>query len=135
MSHVVLLGDAILDNGVHVAPDPDVIRPLRSELPTGWSATLLGLDGHVAADMLHRQLPRLPSRAAFARGFDLIDLRHICDWPKDYADPIEPSARGGAKVASAIAACCSHTAEPASCVWLGRGGLLASGKQARTVLV
>jgi hypothetical protein len=44
------------------------------------------------------------SRAAFAAGASLIDLRLICDADEDYANPIEPSARGGAKIASAIAA-------------------------------
>lgn len=42
------------------------------------------------------------TRAAFARGLPLIDLRLICDKPGDYANPIEPSVQGGAKIASAI---------------------------------
>jgi hypothetical protein len=42
------------------------------------------------------------TRAAFARGLPLIDLRLICDDDRDYANPIEPSARGGAKIAAAI---------------------------------
>jgi len=42
-------------------------------------------------------------RAAFAHGLPLIDLRLVCDEAADYANPIEPSARGGAKIASAIA--------------------------------
>ena len=41
-------------------------------------------------------------RAAFARGLPLIDLRLICTDDGDYANPIEPSARGGAKIAAAI---------------------------------
>jgi len=44
------------------------------------------------------------TRAAFSRGLPLIDLRLICDSPDDYANPIEPSARGGRKIAAAIAA-------------------------------
>jgi lysophospholipase L1-like esterase len=44
------------------------------------------------------------TRAAFARGLPLIDLRLICNAPADYANPIEPSERGGAKIAAAIAA-------------------------------
>ena len=44
------------------------------------------------------------TRAAFSRGLPLIDLRLICNDPADYANPIEPSARGGRKIASAIAA-------------------------------
>jgi hypothetical protein len=43
------------------------------------------------------------SRAAFARGLPLIDLRLICSEPADYANPIEPSALGGQKIARAIA--------------------------------
>jgi lysophospholipase L1-like esterase len=42
-------------------------------------------------------------RAAFTRGLPLIDLRLVCDEAADYANPIEPSERGGAKIASAIA--------------------------------
>jgi lysophospholipase L1-like esterase len=44
------------------------------------------------------------TRAAFASGAGLIDLRLICDCDEDYANPIEPSVRGGDKIASAIAA-------------------------------
>jgi hypothetical protein len=42
------------------------------------------------------------TREAFARGLALIDLRLICHEPWDYANPIEPSARGGEKIAAAI---------------------------------
>ncbi len=41
-------------------------------------------------------------REAFARGIPLLDLRLICDEEGDYANPIEPSARGGEKIADAI---------------------------------
>ena len=44
------------------------------------------------------------SRAAFGRGLPLVDLRLICSDPADYANPIEPSAMGGSKIASVIAA-------------------------------
>jgi hypothetical protein len=44
------------------------------------------------------------TREAFARGLSLIDLRLICDRDQDFANPIEPSVRGGAKIAAAIAA-------------------------------
>lgn len=43
------------------------------------------------------------TREAFARGLPLIDLRLVCDRDEDYANPIEPSARGGEKIAAAIA--------------------------------
>jgi GDSL-like lipase/acylhydrolase family protein len=41
---------------------------------------------------------------AFRAGVTLIDLRLICDSDDDFANPIEPSSRGGAKIAAAIAA-------------------------------
>lgn len=41
-------------------------------------------------------------RAAFVRGLPLLDLRLICTEEGDYANPIEPSARGGEKIARAI---------------------------------
>jgi lysophospholipase L1-like esterase len=42
------------------------------------------------------------TRAAFAAGLPLLDLRLICSDDADYANPIEPSARGGEKIAAAI---------------------------------
>jgi hypothetical protein len=41
-------------------------------------------------------------RAAFTHGLPLLDLRLICTEDGDYANPIEPSARGGEKIARAI---------------------------------
>ena len=41
-------------------------------------------------------------RAAFAHGLPLVDLRLVCTEQGDYANPIEPSARGGEKIARAI---------------------------------
>jgi hypothetical protein len=41
-------------------------------------------------------------RHAFARGLPVLDLRLICDRDEDYANPIEPSSLGGAKIADAI---------------------------------
>ncbi|HZH90843.1 MAG TPA: SGNH/GDSL hydrolase family protein [Pyrinomonadaceae bacterium] len=193
MGHAILLGDSIFDNAAYVgAGDPDVVRQVQAELPPGWQATLLAVDGSVignvgaqarsipadashlvlsvggndtlrhahllgdparsmaealnmlarAADdfereyqlmldaLLARRLPlavcsiynpRFPDegmqklavtalcvfndaiiRAAVARGLPLIDLRLICNDERDYANPIEPSARGGAKIAAAI---------------------------------
>lgn len=59
------------------------------------------------------------TRAAFSRGMPLIDLRLICSEPEDYANPIEPSARGGDKIATAIAAMVngSRGGRATSAVW------------------
>jgi hypothetical protein len=43
------------------------------------------------------------TREAFSRRLPLIDLRLICKEPDDYANPIEPSARGGEKIAAVVA--------------------------------
>ena len=208
MPHVVLLGDSVFDNGAYVSPAPDVVRQLRARLGSGWTATLLAVDGDVADDV-PAQLRRLPpdathlvvsaggndalrsasllaeratsvaeavgrlaeaqarfrrsydrmaeavlarrlptalctvydsnypepqrrlvvaglalfndviTRTAFARGLPLIDLRLICSDPLDYANPIEPSARGGEKIATAIAALVrGEGAERRSTVWV-----------------
>ena len=42
-------------------------------------------------------------RAAFAQGLPVIDLRLVCNEDADYANPIEPSAHGGEKIATVIA--------------------------------
>lgn len=42
------------------------------------------------------------TRAAFGAGLPLIDLRLVCNEDSDYANPIEPSETGGAKIARAI---------------------------------
>jgi len=42
-------------------------------------------------------------RQAFSRGLPLLDLRLIFSAAEDYANPIEPSVRGGEKLAAAIA--------------------------------
>jgi len=194
MSHVVLLGDSIFDNGAYVRRgEPDVVKQVQAKLPHGWKATLCAVDGAVTtgverqmdrvppdashlvvsaggndalrhsgilreqarsvADVigrlalvqdefarsyramldrvLERRLPtaictiydaRFPdpqeqrlvvtalsifndviTREAFARRLPLIDLRLICNEPDDYANPIEPSAKGGDKIAGVIA--------------------------------
>lgn len=41
-------------------------------------------------------------RQACMAGVAILDLRLICTSPEDYANPIEPSVRGGDKIASGI---------------------------------
>jgi lysophospholipase L1-like esterase len=61
------------------------------------------------------------TRAAFSRALPLIDLRLICSESADYANPIEPSARGGARIAAAIARLVTTSDES------GRSTVIASG--------
>ena len=194
MPHIILLGDSIFDNAAYTAGGPDVVSQLRMLLPSGWTATLLAVDGHRTED-INRQFARLPSgathlvlrvggndalshgdllsrparsaaevltqlanaagefeeryrrliarlllaglpltvctiyngnfpdrdfqrivstalssfndvilRVGFERRLTIIDLRLVCDEPADYANPIEPSSIGGAKIARAITA-------------------------------
>ena len=51
-------------------------------------------------------------RTACAHGLDVIDLRAVCDLPQDYANPIEPSSIGGAKIARAIAGVATGASAP-----------------------
>ncbi|MBM1171604.1 SGNH/GDSL hydrolase family protein [Microvirga arabica] len=63
MTHVVLLGDSIFDNGAYVRRgEPDVNRQVQAKLPGGWRATLCAVDGAVTTGVLS-QLSRLPSDA------------------------------------------------------------------------
>lgn len=55
-------------------------------------------------------------REAFGRRLTVIDLRLICTAPEDFANPIEPSSLGGAKIAAAIASFAT-----------GQGGVVLTG--------
>jgi lysophospholipase L1-like esterase len=64
------------------------------------------------------------TRAAFARGLPLLDLRLLCDEDGDFANPIEPSVQGGGMIAAEIARLVT-AAEPGrrrSEVFAGRPG-------------
>ena len=64
MTHVVLLGDSIFDNGAYVRTgDPDVVGQLRTILPGGWRATLNAFDGAGMPD-IGGQIARLPLDAS-----------------------------------------------------------------------
>jgi hypothetical protein len=52
------------------------------------------------------------TREAFARNVDCIDLRILCDDDRDFANPIEPSVHGGAKIANAILQFATSNAAP-----------------------
>ena len=191
MTHIVLLGDSIFDNGRYTLGGPDVISQVRELLPEQVRATLLAVDGATTYDIaeqarrippdashlvlsvggndalqsgiLHAPANSMPHalgtladasenferdyRAALGEcmkkrlavaictiyhgcmgeaelqrrvsaglaiyndviirvgiefGVTIIDLRAVCCSPADYANPIEPSSAGGAKIARAI---------------------------------
>jgi hypothetical protein len=58
-------------------------------------------------------------RVAFESGLAVIDLRLVCVAPEDFANPLEPSTRGAAKIARAIADALglADGAEPVSSVF------------------
>jgi hypothetical protein len=60
MGHVVLLGDSIFDNQRYVPDRPSVLEQVRKQLPAGWKATLLAIDGDCVADV-SVQLALLPA--------------------------------------------------------------------------
>lgn len=63
MSHILLLGDSVFDNGAYVGTGaPDVAGQLRSRLPAGAEVSLLAVDGHYTTDV-SSQIKRMPSSA------------------------------------------------------------------------
>jgi lysophospholipase L1-like esterase len=63
MTHVVLLGDSIFDNGSYVRRgEPDVVAQVQAKLPAGSRATLCAVDGAVTSGV-ERQLTRTPANA------------------------------------------------------------------------
>jgi lysophospholipase L1-like esterase len=192
MNHIVLLGDSVFDNKAYVDGGLDVIEQIRRQIPAGWKASLLAVDGSVVENVRNQALdlpddathlvisaggndailnagilqqkvassaevldkladiageferhyremlqsvlslnkptavckiyyPRIPEpftqkiavaalatfndviiRLAFQSGVPLIDLRLVCDENSDYANEIEPSEKGGGKIANAI---------------------------------
>jgi GDSL-like Lipase/Acylhydrolase family len=62
MTHLILLGDSIFDNGVYVGHGQAVIDQLQAAVPDG-NATLLAQDGAVISEVL-TQLSKVPSSAS-----------------------------------------------------------------------
>jgi hypothetical protein len=80
MTHAILLGDSIFDNGVYVPGGPDVVKQLRARLPFQAKASLLAIDGAVTRGVLS-QLARLPADATHlvvsAGGNDALGASHL----------------------------------------------------------
>ena len=62
MSHLILLGDSILDNAAYTKGGPDVVTQVRALLPKPWKASLLAVDGSTTNDV-PAQVARLPQDA------------------------------------------------------------------------
>ena len=62
MSHLILLGDSILDNAAYTEGGPDVVTQVRPLLPKPWKASLLAVDGSTTNDV-PAQVARLPQDA------------------------------------------------------------------------
>ena len=54
MSHVVLLGDSVFDNGLYTGGDPDVPARLAEALGAGWHLTHAARDGARIAEVAHQ---------------------------------------------------------------------------------
>ncbi|WAT18118.1 SGNH/GDSL hydrolase family protein [Aurantiacibacter sp. MUD11] len=65
-------------------------------------ATAMGIFNDAISRNIHRE------------GLDLIDLRIVCDEAADYANAIEPSVAGGAKIATAIASYVTSVSDKAA---------------------
>jgi lysophospholipase L1-like esterase len=89
-------------NGYVAMVDAVLARGLPAALCTIYDASFPPPEGRVITAALSL-FNDMITRAAFARALPLIDLRLICSEPEDYANPIEPSEKGGAKIAAAIA--------------------------------
>lgn len=67
----------------------------------------MGVNGNLLQRMAMAALPVFNDvilREAASRGLSVLDLRVLCEDDADFANPIEPSAIGGAKIARAIVA-------------------------------
>jgi len=74
----------------------------RTTVSTIYNGNLSAIEAPLARIAL-RVFNDVILRVAFERHLDVIDLRLICSDAADYANEIEPSARGGGKIALAIA--------------------------------
>ena len=89
-------------------------RPLRGSFRLAPLISAIGMSIFLSNFVQVAQGPRVKSipplfndvivRVAHERKLGLVDLRLVCTEPSDYANPIEPSGSGGAKIARAIVA-------------------------------
>src|SRR6266478_7651570 len=113
----------ILDQGVHAPAEAlTMLADIRDQFAADYQAMLRAvLHQERPTALCTIYYPRFPDpilqrlavtaltifndcilHQAFAAGLPVLDLRLICNEAADYADPVEPSAHGGAKIAAAI---------------------------------
>ena len=80
MSHIVLLGDSIFDNGVYVPGEPPVIDQVRARIADTDAATLPAVDGDITSDVAN-QLAGLPDDTTHlfisVGGNDALQVSHV----------------------------------------------------------
>jgi hypothetical protein len=81
---------------------PVLARQLPSVLCTIYNGALEDPDQAARARVALMLFNDVILRVAFEHHASVIDLRLVCSEPADYANPIEPSGAGGAKIAEAI---------------------------------
>ena len=86
----------------------EILRALRARgLPltvcTIYEGSFPGARMHRLAKTALTVFNDMILRCAIRAGLPVIDLRLVCSDPADYANPIEPSVQGGARIAHAIA--------------------------------
>ena len=89
------------ERGYRAAIDPVRQLGLWTTICTIYNGNLTGEEG-AASRVALAAFNDVILRVAFEWRLPVIDLRLVCTEPADYANPIEPSSRGGEKIARAI---------------------------------
>ena len=89
------------ERGYRAAVDRVGQLGLPTTICTIYNGNLSGQEG-AAARVALMAFNDVILRVAFESKLQVIDLRLVCTEPADYANPIEPSSRGGEKIARAI---------------------------------
>lgn len=100
-----LFGDRLqrFEASYRSAVAPVLARHLPAVLCTIYNGALEDPDQAARARVALMLFNDVILRVAFEHHASVIDLRLVCSEPGDYANPIEPSGPGGAKIADAIA--------------------------------
>ena len=84
MPHLILLGDSIFDNAAYTSGGLDVVSQTRKLLPTGWTASLLAIDGsttHEVAEQIHHLPTDATHLVLSAGGNDALIQSSVLDIP------------------------------------------------------